>query len=259
MKKFVLAVMLFAFGFSTGAVLAEETHYDPMARNLIFVEGKAETTIPVNGFSLTFGFDIEKGSFADASSYSNGIVDRISAGVKALNLTSIEIIKGWDIVKRAKISIGAKGKKISNVLTVRVLDYPQGKLHELIAAIIDKSLAVDPAIALENIKVFVSEDIENKKKEELVDEALKALKSNASRAAEAVGRKLSAPKRIYISSEQDVYKSEESYDRLYPSYEMPASPPIKRAISIQKSFNVSAEIVDHMKMSATVFGVYEIE
>lgn len=258
MRGTIFFIILTVLSFTVSVtILAEETHFDPFARNFIFVEGESEITVAVNGFRLTFGFDIDKASFSEASHESARIINAINAEVKNLGLSNVEIIKGWDILRQAKISIGAKGRKISNKVTIQVINYPQGKLHELIAKIIDTSLAVDPAVALENIDVFISEEVENKKKEEVVTGALKALQSNAVRAAEAVGKKLSAPKRIFITN-QEIYDLSEAYekDRYYKEERKMA---LSSLVSIQKSFKVEAQIVDNMKLKAKVAGIYEVD
>lgn len=248
-----LAVMVFA-----AAASAEETcqQYDPLKRNLIFVEGEAEITVPVDGFSLMFDFDIEKAAFKEASTASNQIVDSISDNIKGMGLSNVEIIKGWDIVKQGKIAIGDKGRKISNRLVVRVFGYPKGELHDTIAEIIDKSLAVDKAITLKSIEVLISDDVENKKKEEVLSAALKALQSNAKCAADALGAKLTGTKRVFITNEEEVYKLEgQSWDARYAPEQVLS----KSVVSIQKSFRVNAEIVDNIKFIARVSGIYEVE
>ncbi|MDD5194636.1 MAG: SIMPL domain-containing protein [Candidatus Omnitrophica bacterium] len=237
---------------------AQDVHFDPLARNIIFVEGEAEITVPVNGFKLTFNFDIDKPSFGEASQESTRIINAISAQIKGLGLANVEIIKGWDILRQARISIGAKGRKISNTVTIQSINYPEGKLHGLIANIIDRSLAVDPAVALESISVFVSEDVENKKNEEAVTGALKALQSNAVRTAEALGRKLSAPKRIFVTNRQ-IYDSSNDYAREESQYDYKKSRALSSFVSIKKSFRVETQVVDNIRIKATVTGMYEIE
>lgn len=252
---FVVLALLFSF---IGPAFAQKCDYDPMERNLIFVEGEAEIAVPVDGFSLTFGFDIEKATFSDASRESNKIADKISANLKEMGLSKIEIIKGWDIVRQGKIAIGAKGRRLSNRLVVRVNEYPAGKLHDLIAEIIDRASAADSSIVLERVSVFVSDEKENKNKEEVLTKALKALQSNAKSAAEALSRILSYPKRIYLSSGEEIYKSEEprSWDYTDRRQEYFAR---KSFVSIQKSFKVQSEVVDGIKLTAKVCGIYQLE
>lgn len=240
-----------------GPAFAQKCDYDPMERNLIFAEGEVEIAVPVDGFSLTFGFDIEKATFGDASRESNKIADKVSANIKEMGLSKIEIIKGWDIVRQGKIAIGAKGRRVSNRLVVRVNEYPAGKLHDLIAEIIDRAVAADSSIVLEGVSVFVSDEKENKNKEEVLTKALKALQSNAKSAAAALGRNLSHPKRIYLSSGEEIYKSEEPRTRNF--YASDAFYAKKSFVSIQKSFKVQSEIVDSIKLTAKVYGIYQLE
>jgi len=256
MKKIVLIAVSFMFIIISGReALPAQNEVDPLERDLIFVEGRAEIDVPVDGFSLTFTFNIDKGSFGDASSESNRIADAVAYNIRSLGLANTQVIKGWDIVKQSMISVGAKGRKISNRIVIKVFDYPQGKLHETIARAIDKGLAVDSAIALEDIKIIVSDNLENKKKEEALSQALKALQSNAVRAAEAVGKNIVTAKRIFITNDQNAYQAESmSYDAM--SYK--GAPLVRSAVSVQKSFRVESEITDQVKITATVSGVYQI-
>lgn len=255
MKRIMAFAVVFMIFFGSRSAVAQDQHFDPMERNLIFVEGEAEITIPINGFSLTFAFDIDKSSFDEASQESARIIDKISAQAKALGLSDVEIIKGWDVVKQAKISFASKGRKISNRLSVRVLNFPAGQLHELIAKMIDQSLSADGSVALEEVNIFISEELENQKKEEVSTKALKALDSNAARIASALGRKLIAPKRVFVTSEEEIYRDESLHEAKYYDQSLLSRSPI----SIQKSFKVEAQIVDHMKLSAKVSGIYQID
>lgn len=252
MRKLLIIVLSLVLC-GSNAVLAEEGYslIDPLKRNLIFVEGKSSIVVPVDGFKVRFGFDVEKSAFSEASERSNQIVAEIEKNVKGLGLSNIEIIKGWDLLKQAKISFGSKGKEISNKLTVTVKNYPKGQLHEMMAKTIDAGLVVDGSIVVEDIGVFISEKVENTEKEKVVEEALKALESNAMRTANALGRKVLARKRIYVTSEKIADESIAFEKGFYRnSY---------AKVAIRKSFKVNAEVVDHIRISATVTGIYEID
>lgn len=260
MKKISPVIMAIVFLVGLNAAWAEETRYDPMERNLIFIEGEATITVPANGFRLTFGFDVDKGSFVEANKESTRIIDAISGHVKGLGLSNVEVIKGWDVLRQAKISFGQKGRKLFNKLTIEVTNYPEGKLHELISKIVDMGLSVSDLVSLEDASVFVTDDVESKKKEEVLGLALKALQSNAVRAAEAVNKKISAPKRIFVTNEQQVGEYKHRYAMSYDSaYEKSAKMELNQFVNIQKSFRVNAQIVDQIKLSAKVAGIYQIE
>jgi hypothetical protein len=254
MKKIVLFVALVLFSSSTN-VFAENGYslVDPLKRNLIFAEGSAEIVIPVNNFEIQFGFDIQKGSFNEASQESNGIFDTIEREIKSLGLSDVEIIKGWDLLKQAKISFGSKGKKISTKVTIKVRNCPQGQLHSIIAQVIDRALAVNNAIVLENINVFIDDKIEQEKKQEVIESALKKLNTNAARIAVSLGRKVISPKRVYVTSKEVVSDTMDLKQAFY-DYSIAA-----RKIEIRKSFKVDAEIADYIEVSATVTGVFEID
>jgi uncharacterized protein YggE len=232
--------------------------YDPMKRNLIFVSGHAELAVPVNRFSMAFGFDIEKGSFRDSQEASAKIIEGIASKAKGLGLSEVEIVKGWDLVRQSKISLGSKGRKISNRVIIKVSNFPLGRMHELIAQLIDGSLSVDGAVELQEVQVSLSDELENKKKEEAVLTALKNLQNNAKGAADALGRTLAAPKQVFISEDPKTMPVAADYAASggYGGGEMMMS---QRLLSVQKSFNVQSEIADHVKISVNVSGVYELE
>lgn len=256
MKKAFFILVFFVLCVNSICSAAQENCFDPLTRNLIFVEGQAEITVPVNYFALSFGFDIERASFSETSNESARIMNTIGANVKKQGLQDVEIIKGWDLLRQAKISLGSKGRRISNLITVRVKNFPADKLHELIARVIDESLAVDAAVALEGIEVSISEDVENKKKEEVTAEALKALQENAIRAAQALGKNAVIPKRIFVTNEQATI-GEDYYSK--HKYEYASAIAKSSLITIQKSFKIKAQVSDAVKLSARVSGVYQIE
>jgi len=233
---------------------------DPLRRNLIFVEGESDKEFAVNMFRLSFGFDIQKASFSETNTQSEQIAKRIEASVKGLGLSGVKIIKGWDIIKQAKISVGATGSKLSNQLIIEVRDFPEGKMQELIAKIIDLSLAIDKEVFLEKVESGVTEDVEDKCKEEVLTEALKQLKINADSTAGTQGKKVTAVKRVFVITDQQAAAEVNQYG--YDSYEPRAKSPMmlsRSFVSVQKGFNVSSNITDHVKVYSKVAGVYEID
>ena len=233
---------------------AEELQYDPLARNLINAEGESKVSVPVNAFDVSFDFDVEKGSFTEARNDSDRIIKAIDASLKDLGLKNVEMIKGWDIVRQARISLGTKGRKLSNTLVIRVKDFPEGKLQELIASVIDKSLLADGAVALTNIKVYVTEEVENAKKEEVTAQALKELDSKARKTAESLGHKVIGVKRLYSSTNGQAPAENRAYEMDNYARLSAAS-----FISVQKSFNVTTQIADHVEIRASVSGTYQID
>jgi hypothetical protein len=236
----------------------QAVEYDPLKRNLLFVEGESEKEFPVNLFRLKFGFDIQKGNFSEANAYSSQITDTINTSIKSLGLTDVRVIKGWDIVKQAKISIGASGSKLSNQLIIEVRDFPAGKLQELIVKIIDRCLVVDKEVFLEGVEVGITEDAEDKDKEEVLMDALKRLKANAEKAAGTQGKKVIAAKRVFVFSKEGGIAPQQvhSYD-VALEYEEKAMN--RSYLSVQKGFSIRSNITDHIKISAKVTGIYEIE
>jgi len=250
MSIFLLAGMTFAQG--------QMIEYDPLKRNLLFVEGESEKEFPVNIFKLKIGFDIQKGNFSEANAYSSQITDTINASIKTLGLTDVKIIKGWDVVKQAKLSIGASGSKLSNQLIIEVRDFPAGRLQELIMKIIDRCLVADKEVFLEGVEVGITEDVEDKDKEEVLMDALKRLKANAEKAAQTQGKKIVAAKRVFVLSEQGyiALKEVDSYDQSLVTDEKAMN---RSCLSVQKGFSVRSNVTDHIKISAKVAGIYEID
>lgn len=255
MKK--ISAFLFAVLIAAAPVHAEDIQhgYDPMKRNLIYVSGKSELTVPANQFSLTFGFDVEKGSFRDTQEASAKIIEGIASKAKGLGLQDVEIVKGWDLVRQARIALGAKGRKISNRVIVKVKNFPQSKMHDLIAAMIDGGISVDGAVELQEVQIGLTDELEDKKRAESVLEALKNLEANAKSAAGALGRNIVAPKQVSVSEDPRTLSVGAEYGGGYARADMMMS---QKLISVQKSFNVQSEISDHVKLAVTVGGVYEL-
>ncbi len=256
MKNVTLSILSLFLIFS-GSIFAEEANYDPMERNLIIAEGEALITVPVNAFDISFDFDMERGTFSKAGVDSDRLIRALEANLKGLNIKQLEIIKSWDVMKQALISFKTKGRKVSNVFTVRVKNFEEGRLHELIAAIIDQSLAADPGLVLKRLRVYLTEDVENTRRAEAMTKAVQALESNAKRVADGLGRKVTAPKRVFTSTnDQPQPIRAQQYDMLYSE----VTAPMKRSlVSVRKSFNVEADVVDHIDISANVSGIYQIE
>ncbi len=255
----IIVAAMIALSFQTNAV-AEDREYDPLQRNLVLVGGQADIMVPTNMFKLTFDFDIQRGSFSEASAESEQIIKMITREVESLKLPQVEIIKGWDFIKQATISIGQSGKKVSNRLTIKVTNFPEGKMHELIARIIDNCLEVNKDIYFKEIEAGVSEDVENQKREDVLMAALRNLKSNAEKAAQTQGGKVIAAKRIFITGEQDGAQEGVMMNKMRYDYaESKSLASMERSVSIQKGFAVRSQISDHVKITANVAGIYEIQ
>lgn len=249
------------FGFALIIVLCvQETYgetleFDPLKRNLIVAEGEASLSVPINEFRISFTFDIEKGSFDEARIESKRISERIGQVLKELNIPRSEVVEGWNLIKESKISFGSKGRKLSNIITITVEDIPKGKLHEFLGKIIDNVLAIDRSIVLDDIEIDITDAIDRAKKQEALSKAVEALESNAMKIAQSLGRKISSPKRVFVSSRESLEKigKSESYDYSY-SFTQEYAKPVFR-----KGFKVKGQIVDHIYITANVIGIYEIE
>ncbi len=231
--------------------------FDPLKRNLIFVDGQAEVTVPVNGFSLTFHFDVNKGSFDEGRQESQKVIDNIKLSLDQLGIKDYELIQGWDMVRQAKISLSSKGRKITNNVIVKVKNFLRGQLYSQVAALIDRIITANDSMELVEINVFVTEEIEQKAKQDALAKAVQNLDRNAAQIAQASGRKITGVKRIYTAQSggidrgqmyQGMVEFREERDFL-----------AKSIISVQKSFKVPAEITDSFKFTASVSGIYQVE
>jgi len=218
---------------------------DPMSRNLIFVEGSASLTGPVDEFEIQFGFDLEKATFQKGER---------GFGTE-LGLTDVEVIRGWSILKQAKISFKSNERQISNRVIIKVHSFPAGKLQRLVADIIDGSLGVDNAVILEHIRVSLSGTVERIKKKEVVESALKNLKTNAEGAAATLGASIITPKRVYISQQAVAVTGKQAESH----YGLDAGSWEGASISYNKGFQVNTDISDRITLTATVAGTFQIE
>ncbi len=163
-------------------------------------------------------------------------------------------------MRQEKISFGAKGRKISNSLSVRVVGFPEGKLFDWITKIIDNSLAVDTALSLDDVEVFLSPAIEEKKRAEVTIQAVKNLQANATAAIEAMNKTMTSAKQVFITGSDNqpdpVYRHDYRMKSTMLSKEAAGS--LSQSVNIQKSFKVRAQIAYQIRLNAVVSGVYEM-
>ena len=257
-RQFILIVS--AFLLLGHAALAQEQQnqtFDPLKRNLIFVDGQAEATVPVNGFSLIFHFDVNKGSFDEGRQESQKIIDNIKLSLEQLGIKDYELIQGWDMVRQAKISLSSKGRKITNNLIVKVKSFPSGQLYAQAALLIDRVIAANDSMELVEINVFVTEENEQKARQDVLAKAVQNLDRNAAQITQALGRKITGIKRIYTAQGRAIDQGQ-MYQGNYDFREEHKFL-AKSLISVQKSFKVPAEITDSFKFTASVSGIYQVE
>lgn len=257
MKKiyaFLLLLSLLAFNFPHRAFA--EGEYDPMARNLVYLQGDAELAVPVDGFELKFSWEVDKESFDKGREVTAQTIEKIRKNVTALGTAKVEIIHGWDVVRQARISFGAKGRKLTNAVSVRVTGFPEGKLYEWITKIIDSTLAADSNIELQDLEVFLSGAKEQAARREVTAQAVKNLKDNAATSIGALGKSVTGPKQIFVSGEAPVPMGRAAGYGGDGMYQEKIA--LRSAVNIQKSFKVQAQIADQIKLNARVTGVYEM-
>ncbi len=253
-KTIAISGIILGLFFSITVHAQELQTFDPLARNLIYVEGEAKITVPVDSFSISFDFDVERPSFEEARKESEAIAAKVEESLKGLSFKKIEVIKGWDLIKQNRISLTSKAKLLSNVLRIHISGFPEGKLHESVALAVDHSIAVSGALGLRSVEVDLSDELEQTKKGEVISKALQTLDVNAKSIASGLGKKVVSVKRAFISNEQNMPQTTEAYDGYAFKQARFSSP-----IVIQKSFKVAAQVPEAMEIHSQVSGTYEID
>jgi len=248
MVKTLLILSLLCLSTLTYAQSKES--YDPLRRNLIFVEGDASATVPVSGFSIEIDFDESRKTFSLASETSYARISNIEASLKAAGIESISILKGWDLIKQNTLSLESKAKIISNKTVISIGSYPKDKLHNTLARAIDIILKESKKITIKNVSVYLSPKEEKAVKQKLTLEAIANMKTNASAIAKSLGKKNVLPKRVYYHTRFGI-----------PDRSFEAQPYMQLSsakVSYNKRFRFKSEIVDQIKLSTSVSGVFQI-
>jgi uncharacterized protein YggE len=253
MKKLIY-LTIFLSAFSVSAFAAESLSYDPLARNLIYVDGQAKVTAQVDSFDIAFDFDVARGSYDEGRKEAEEFAIKTENALKDLQFKQIEVIRGWDLIRQDRISLTSKAKQISNILRIRVVGFPTGKLHESISKVIDRTLAVNGAIGLRSVSVDLSPEAETKANDEALAKAVAALETKAKLVAEGLGSKVVAAKQIFISNNQQAPMAR---GMLMESYAQASY--FKSPVTIQKNFRVDTQVPDSVDIATTVNGVYEIQ
>ena len=256
LPKVILSVFVLSF-LAAGGGLAEERRDGHRDKNLIYVEGQAKNAVEVNAFHVNLDFDLEKGSFDETRQSSQKVVDKIKANVDALGFKSVQYIQGWDLLRQAGISLSSKGKKVSNRLTIEVADFPQGRLFDAMAKVVDAGIGADPAVTVTSVNVFLTDDLESKTRQQSLKEALSDLNQNAVQAAGALGRTIQSPKQIFTTNEQNLEQGQEGLRDVH-SWSSFSDSKMKGIVSFQKSFKVDAQISEQINVVARVAGYFEL-
>jgi hypothetical protein len=249
MKRLTQLLMIFIFLLSTLASAEVKNGFDPLDRNLIFVEGSASQTVAVSGFKIEADFNESKRTFLLASQSSFDIISEIQGVLTSAGLTSVKVSKGWDLVKQNTLSFESKAKKISNKITISVNNYPEGELHQTIAKVLDLTLKASNKITIKNIEVFLSEETEKEVKEKLTLNAISEMTKSAEAIAASLGKKSVEAKRVfYHTNIPNRNYHNESYSGI-----------IKSKVSYNRKFKVNSEIVDQIKLKSSVSGTFQID
>ena len=254
MKKIGIAALALGVGLVFGASpLCWARESDKEDPKVICTQGEATRSIPVDGVRLFFRFPVEKGSFDDARRSGDELVAKIRSGLGALPVEKTEIIHSWDLVRQAVLSWGTKGKRIDHNFAVELEGIPAGKLHEIVAQVVDRSLPVYDKLELERIEVYLREPTEQAARGSLYREAAKVALANAKGVAEASDVRLVGPRAFFTNS--NVASLTEANVR----YKSGLLSEAASSFDVRKSFKVRGDVPAELDLSVSVVGVFEIE
>lgn len=251
-------VIVFAIALAPGVVNAGWAHEAVLTKDspkLIYAQGEASRSIPVDGVRLLFRFPIERGSFEEAGHSGQSVVETIRKQLASLEGAKISIVHGWDLLKQALISWGTKGKRIDHNFAVELEEIASGKLHELVAQVIDRSLQTNDKLELERIEVYLTDSTEQKAQAALYQEAAQVALANAQGIAGATGAQLVGPRYLFATSGVESQTAPRDSDYLSEAIEKK----MYRSIEVRKSFKVRGDVSDHLDLSVNVVGVFEIQ
>ena len=250
----LVIVSFIVFGV-TNSAWAHEATLTKDSPKLIYVQGEASRSVPVDGARLTWTFPTEKGSFTDAGEAGRAIVDQIQKNLGELQGPNVSVIYGWDLLRQSKISWSTKGRRVDHKLVVELETIPPGKLHELVAQAIDRSLQTSDKLELEHVEVYLTDAKEQEAKTALFKEASKIALANAQGIASAFGSQLVGPRYVFASS--NVSTDPRHLDS--NGYASQAEAAASYSLSLKKSFKVNADLPDRMELSVSVVGAFEIQ
>ena len=220
---------------------------------LIYVQGSASRSVPVDGVRLLFTFSVEKGTFAEARSAGQEIIEAIRKSLADLKGPTVSFIQGWDLLKQAKISLNTKGRRVDHNVVVELEAVPAGRLHELVAQVIDRSLAVGGKLELRRIDVYLTKAKEQEMRAALFQEATQHTVQEAQGIAKAAGVQPVGPRYLFATSE--VASHTDLQEQVYGT----AGQQFLSSIVVRKSFKVEADVPDQLELSVSVVGAFEIQ
>lgn len=223
---------------------------------LIYTQGKATRAVPVDGVRLIFKFPVEGGSFEAAGQAGRTLVEGIRQRLGSLEGAKLSVVHSWDLVRQATISWGTKGKRIDHNFAVELEGIAPGRLHALVAQVIDQALQAHDKVELERIEVYLTEAAEAAARAALHQEAAKTALASAQGIAAASGAQMIGPRYLAAGSELS------SPTAAGPSGYFSSERLMKQSLSemeIRKSFRVRGDVPDQLDLSASVVGAYEIQ
>ena len=248
-------VFLFSAAFTP--LSAQMPFADDLNKSLVYLDSSAETTVPVDRFTLTFGFDSDAGSFTAASADADRIIAAIRTEIEKTGLKSVRIYKGWDMFKQAKVSTSGSGARLSLQIILEVVRFPESKLFETMSVLVDKCLEINKNIVFREVSVGLTDETRHKLGRELLQAALAGLKDKAELARDSAGGRSVKMRKIFLQQPgQAAGEIAWAANAMYDKY-APAMRPYE-SLSFQPGFRVQAEVSDHVTLSVSLSGVYEI-
>jgi uncharacterized protein YggE len=246
-----IVAAIVAAGMCAAAPAGAQAHDGPTkdSPKLVHVQGTAERDVPVDGVRLLFSYATERGTFGQAGEDGQAIVAAIRKSVGDLDGPTLTVHYGWDLLRQAKISLSTKGRRIDHSLALELEGVAPGQLHNLVSHVIDRSLEASDKLELEQIEVYLTDAKEQEVRTALFADAAKQALTHAQAMVGATGAQIAGPRYLYSTDQMVPFAQADSAREMM----MTAGP-----IAVRKSFNVRAEVADHLTVGVTVLGAFEI-
>ena len=222
---------------------------------LLYAQGEASRSVPVDGVRLTFTFTTEAGSFLEADRARQEIGEKIRQQLVTLQGPKVSLAFGWDLIRQGKLATEGSGRRLEHTLSVELEAIQAGQLHTLVAEALDRCVQIHKKLELERMEVYLTPSKEQELKAVLFKEAGTAALANAQAMAEGSGAKLSGPRFLVANTALPQSALQEGGLR---GVEALASQALTKSFSLQKSFKVRTEVPDQLEVSVSVVGVFEL-
>ncbi len=180
----VLVLPLFAFGADDGE------------SRLITVSGKAHATVPTDELLIKFNLTTEGESFTAALKDADATVMRVRDALVTERQGPVLVESEVQVIAQKRITWGSKTKKLDHHLTLKVTDV-EGELADLAMRMVDTVLALDPELALLEMRGVLSASARTDVRTSLLAAAMDDARRSASVMADKAGLILLPPRTIH--------------------------------------------------------------